>query len=104
MTSRLRFAHAATLVALPVVEQVPADPVAVVRVHEVRPPELRICTDEIARRVADDQAHLLADELTVERLDDRTSIVFVNGGVEILETAPDDVIQPYQVSGHAPLI
>ena len=35
---------------------------------------------------------------------DRTTIVFVNGGMEILETAADDVIRPYQVSGHAPLI
>jgi hypothetical protein len=42
--------------------------------------------------------------ITVERLDDRTTIVFVNGGMEILETAADDVIRPYQVSGHAPLI
>ena len=39
-----------------------------------------------------------------EGLGDRTSIFFVNGGMETLETAPDEVIQPYQVSGHAPLI
>ena len=46
----------------------------------------------------------LDNVITVERLDDRTTIVFVNGGMEILETAADDVIRPYQVSGHAPLI
>ena len=46
----------------------------------------------------------LDNVITVERLDDRTSVVFVNAGMEILETAPDDVIRPYQVSGHAPLI
>ena len=46
----------------------------------------------------------LDNVITVERLDDRTSVVFVNGGMEVLETTPDDVIQPYQVSGHAPLI
>ena len=44
----------------------------------------------------------LDNVITVERLDDRTTIVFVNGEMEILETA--DVIRPYQVSGHAPLI
>ena len=46
----------------------------------------------------------LDNVITVERLDDRTTIVFVNGGIEILATAADDVIRPYQVSGHAPLI
>ena len=45
----------------------------------------------------------LDNVITVEWLGDRTSISFVNGGMETLETAPDDVIQPYQVSGHAPL-
>jgi hypothetical protein len=46
----------------------------------------------------------LDNVITVEWLGDRTSIIYVNGGTETLETAPDDVIQPYQVSGHAPLI
>ena len=46
----------------------------------------------------------LDNVIAVESLGDRTSIVFVNGGMETLETAPDEVIQPYQVSGHAPLI
>jgi hypothetical protein len=30
----------------------------------------------------------LDNVITVERLDDRTSVVFVNGGMEVLETAP----------------
>ena len=47
---------------------------------------------------------VLHNVITVDRLDDRTTILFVNGGMEILETAADDVIWPYQVSGHAPLI
>jgi hypothetical protein len=46
----------------------------------------------------------LDNVITVEWLGDRTFISFVNGGMETLQTAADDVIQPYQVSGHAPLI
>ena len=46
----------------------------------------------------------LDNVIAIEGLGDRTSIFFVNGGMETLETAPDEVIQPYQVSGHAPLI
>ena len=46
----------------------------------------------------------LDNVITVEDLGDRTFVTFVNGGMETLKTAPDDVIQPYQVSGHAPLI
>ena len=46
----------------------------------------------------------LDNVIAVELLGDRTSILFVNGGTETLETAPDEVIEPYQVSGHAPLI
>ena len=46
----------------------------------------------------------LDNVITVEWLGDRTSISFVNGGMETLETAPDEVIQPHQVSGHSPLI
>jgi hypothetical protein len=41
---------------------------------------------------------------TVEWLGDRTFISFVNGGMETLETTPDEVIQPHQVSGHSPLM
>ena len=44
----------------------------------------------------------LDNVITVEDLGDRTFVT--NGGMETLKTAPDDVIQPYQVSGHAPLI
>jgi hypothetical protein len=32
--------------------------------------------------------------VTIERLGNRTSVTFVNGGTEILATAPEDVIQP----------
>ena len=46
----------------------------------------------------------LDNVITVEDLGDRTFVTFVNGGMETLKTTPDDVIQPYQVSGHAPLI
>ena len=46
----------------------------------------------------------LDNVITVEGLGDRTSVFFVNGGTETLETAPDEVIQPHQVSGHAPLV
>ena len=46
----------------------------------------------------------LDNVIAVQGLGDRTSVIFVNGGMETLETAPDDVIQPYQVTGHAPLI
>ena len=46
----------------------------------------------------------LDNVITVEWLGDRTSISFANGGMETLETAPDEVIQPHQVSGHSPLI
>ena len=45
----------------------------------------------------------LDNVIAVEGLGDRTSVIFVNGGMETLETAPDDVIQPYQVTGQAPL-
>jgi hypothetical protein len=40
----------------------------------------------------------LDNVVTVEWLGDRTFVTFVNGGTETLETAPEDVVQPYQGS------
>ena len=39
-----------------------------------------------------------------ERADDRTIVNMIEGMREVLATEPGDVIKPYQVSGHAPLI
>ena len=63
-----------------------------------------LCT-KFGREQQKQKVFINLDNVTaIEWLGDRTSIVFVNGGMETLETAPDDVIQPYQVSGHASLI
>ena len=46
----------------------------------------------------------LDNVLTIERTDDRTVVNMIEGMREVLATEPGDVIKPYQVSGHAPLI
>jgi hypothetical protein len=46
----------------------------------------------------------LDNVLTIERADDRTIVNMMEGMREVLATDPGDVIKPYQVSGHAPLI
>ena len=46
----------------------------------------------------------LDNVLTIERADDRTIVNMIEGMREVLATEPGDVIKPYQVSGHAPLI
>jgi hypothetical protein len=46
----------------------------------------------------------LDNVLTIEWDDDRTLVNLMDGKLEVLATAPEDVIKPYQVSGHAPLV
>ena len=46
----------------------------------------------------------LDNVLTIEGADDRTIVNMIEGMREVLATEPGDVIKPYQVSGHAPLI
>jgi hypothetical protein len=36
----------------------------------------------------------LDNVVTIERIGERTTVTFVNGGTEALATAPEDVIQP----------
>ena len=52
---------------------------------------------KVRKRAKEAKSINLDNVITVEWLGDRTSISFVNGGMETLETAPDEVIQPHQV-------
>ena len=63
-----------------------------------------VCVHEVRTRTGAESMINLDNVLTIERTDDRTVVNMIEGMREVLATEPGDVIKPYQVSGHAPLI